>query len=246
MKPTPTMDALRERLRQRAGPTEQGDDVLNTTFRRVDTTPKPEVKATEAKAKEKPMPSRHTRNNTGLKDYTNSQLGAKLDSSTTQADIDYCVKEFQNRLSKYRETLGHIGVEVLDRLEVEYQKYHDDNGFGQYEHDEDPEPSPPPPPSASLTWEVYLAIESGIASYGPYILEIYESDWDYVDRRPNNVRMRADEYTAKDFADTHKKDIGTIKSLSERQVGIMMVLLKAYLYHKTHPEMQAAARNAPF
>jgi hypothetical protein len=104
------------------------------------------------------------------------------------------------------------------------------------------EPEPEPvfkSPSASLDWEVYLAIESGIANYGPYILEIYESDWDYVDRRPNNVRMRADEYKARDFAETHKHDIGTIKNLSERQVGIMMVLLKAYLYHKTHPEVQA-------
>jgi len=196
------------------------------------------------------MSNRHTRNNTGWENYSDSQLAAGLDSANTQPEIARCVQEMQNRLNKYRETVGHMYLEYKSRQEVEYQKYHQ-NGNGHGFVDDEPKPesepaSPPPPPPKSLVWQTIGDIESDLCDYGPYILEIYESDWDYIDRRPNNVHMRADQYMAKDWAATHKDDVGTISSLSVSQHGLMMVMLKAYLYHKKHPECQAQANAPPF
>ena len=219
------MDELRQRLHERSTP-----------------------QANEAKAERtKPMSNRTTKNNTGLEDFSNTQLGARLDHANTMQEVYPCHLEMQNRLSKYRETLGHMYTEVINRLEVEYQKYHQNgNGYG-FVDDEEPEPAPLPPPTPlkSLVWQNIEDIEADLCDYGPYIMEIYESDWDYIDRRPNNVHMRADQYTAKDWTNSHKDDVGTISSLSVSQHGLMMVMLKAYLYHKKHPQAQAAD-NPPF
>jgi hypothetical protein len=229
MKPTSQIDQIKERLRQ-AG-------FVQST------------KASEAKAERtKPMTSRTTKNNTGLEAYTNSQLTATLDKSNTMQEVYRCHLELQNRLQKYRETLGHIALEVLNRLEVEYQKYNP-NGFESeaefYETEPNPFSPPPPPPPASLTWEIYQSIEADICPHGPYIMEIYESDWDYIDRRPNNIHMQADQWKAKDWVLSHRSDFGKISDLSEQQAKFMLVLLKAYYYHKTHPYAQAAANNGP-
>jgi hypothetical protein len=226
-------------------PNDQLREKLQEKLRQASTTPRYFSKAPEAPKAErtKPMTSRTTKNNTGLEDYTNSQLTATLDKSNTMQEVYRCHLELQNRLQKYRETLGHIALEVLNRLEVEYQKYNQ-NGF-EPEPEPEYEPPPPPPPPVSLTWDIYQAIEAGICPHGPYIMEIYESDWDYIDRRPNNVHMQADQWKAKDWAFTHKDDPGTIHDLSDQQMKFMLVLLKAYLYHKTHPYAQAAANTAP-
>ena len=192
------------------------------------------------------MSNRTTKNNTGLEDYTNEQLRNFLDTAHTGPEVYRGVLEIQNRLKKYRETLGNIVFEAFITKEAEYQKYHQNgNGYGFVDDEPEPEPAAPPPPPVSLTWDKIEAIESDICDYGPYIMEIYESDWDYIDRRPNNVHMRADQYTAKDWTNSHKDDVGTISSLSVSQHGLMMVMLKAYLYHKKHPQAQAAD-NPPF
>lgn len=237
------LDELRSRLRSHSS---EDEDILNTTFKRVDT---PEVKPTiEAKAERtKPMSNRTTKNNTGLENLTNEQLAAALDSGNTMSDVYPCVLEFKNRLKKYHETLGRSSLKEINRLEAEYQKYHQNGNSYGFVDDEEPEPAPPPPPPPkSLVWQNIEDIEADLCDYGPYIMEIYESDWDYIDRRPNNVHMRADQYTAKDWANSHKDDVGTISSLSVSQHGLMMVMLKAYLYHKKHPQTQAADNAAPF
>ena len=235
------LDELRSRLHNRSS-----DEILDTTFRRVSDTPPPKAEVT--KAKEPKMSNRTTKNNTGLEDYTDEQVTAVLDAANTMAETYPCVLELKKRIRKYRETLGNCVLADVKRLKAEYQKYNQD-GFSQYyEPEPEPEPaSPPPPPPKSLTYDIIQDIQDDLCEYGPYLMEIWESDWDYKDRRTNNKRMDADQWKAKDWTITHKDDRGTILScLSESQWKFMMVLLKAYLYHKQHPEAQANDPAPPF
>lgn len=191
--------------------------------------------------------SRTTKNNTGLEDCSNNLLTRLLDSANTMQDAYRPILELKHRFAKYRETLGNICFTELERLETKYPNG-TGNGSANY-HQPEPEPEPVPEPEPEperlppLTWDIIQAIEANECEYGPYIREIWESDWDYVDRRQNNTLMRATPDFASDWAYTHKDDTGTISSLSDPQHGLMMVMLKAFHYHKRHPSVQEAAKN---
>lgn len=229
-----------------------------------------EKQAKEA-AKPKPTIKR-TVPSSGYEKLDLDQLEFRLDHVTVNDDRGRVVGEFQKRFAKYNLTHGHItrlgreyaeikyGIKIQSEPELETEEPVEET-TPQPEPEpveETPQPEPEPvepeynshqssyqqatPEVPPLSLAIIKEIEIGRNEFAPYLQEIWDSKWDYIDRRDSSKpsTMYSDAITAKSFVETHKGRLGdtvddfVYEAGHSKQKGLCMIILNAYLFWKNN------------
>lgn len=228
--------------------------------------------AEEEKPMEEPKPktksNRMDRTIVGinLEELDDDQLTSLLDRSTV-IDRGPIISELDRRsVEELQATAGYIhtfGKAMLRERRAAKKAQAKPEPETQPEPEPEPEPVEPEytphqpyqqaaPEIPPLSRAIIKEIDNGEREYSPYLQEIWESGWDYKDRRKINSPMYADQVKAKDFVWTHMNDIGkTVKDFliyedgSCPQKGMYLVIVNAYLHWKLNPGIGAEA-DPPF